>query len=269
MAAPRRVWWARLPDDRVRLGRSGRDDRRPAARRQSSSTGRICRVGTDATIAEGMLATVIARLPDDLDIRILPIQAVGKSNEHLYAPGTLTLPATTLIEAWTELGALGRARRRAQARVRQFTWRQRGDHGHRRARAAGARGMLPSRPAGRASAAGRACSRVGAALRHPWRRHRDVADAAFPARPGRHGRWRRISRPASPRAKRSSSCCGPTGTHAFAWIATDLNPAGVVGEAALATAEKGRATAEFQADGFIRLLRDVRKARLADWLSEM
>ena len=32
-------------------------------------------------------------LPDDLDIRILPIQAVGKSNEHLYAPGTLTLPA--------------------------------------------------------------------------------------------------------------------------------------------------------------------------------
>ena len=60
-----------------------------------------------------------------------------------------------------------------------------------------------------------------------------------------------------------------TGTHAFAWIATDLNPAGVVGEAALATAEKGRATAEFQADGFIRLLRDVRKARLADWLSEM
>ena len=48
---------------------------------------------------------MIARLPDDLDIRILPVQAVGKSNEHLYAPGTLTLPATTLIDAWTELGA--------------------------------------------------------------------------------------------------------------------------------------------------------------------
>src|SRR5690606_11886668 len=47
----------------------------------------------------------IARLPDDLDIRILPVQSVGKSNEHLHAPGTLTLPATTLIETWTELGA--------------------------------------------------------------------------------------------------------------------------------------------------------------------
>ena len=35
---------------------------------------------------------------------------------------------------------------------------------------------------------------------------------------------------------------------------------------ASATAEKGRLTAEHQADGFIRLLKDVRKAKLADWL---
>src|SRR5690606_6602555 len=43
-------------------------------------------VSTDTTIMQGMLDTVIARLPDDLDIRILPVQAVGKSNEHLHAP---------------------------------------------------------------------------------------------------------------------------------------------------------------------------------------
>ena len=49
-------------------------------------------VSTDTTIMNGMLETVIARLPDDLDIRILPVQSVGKSNEHLHAPGTLTLP---------------------------------------------------------------------------------------------------------------------------------------------------------------------------------
>ena len=53
----------------------------------------------------GMLETVIPHLPTALDIRILPIQAIGKSNEHVYAPGTLTLPAATLIEAWSELGA--------------------------------------------------------------------------------------------------------------------------------------------------------------------
>ncbi len=57
-----------------------------------------------------------------------------------------------------------------------------------------------------------------------------------------------------------------TGTHSFAWLAADLNPNGVVGDAAAATAEKGRLTAEHQADGFITLLRDIRKATLADWI---
>ena len=58
-----------------------------------------------------------------------------------------------------------------------------------------------------------------------------------------------------------------TGTHAFAWIATDLNPNGVVGDASIATAQKGRLTAEHQADGFVRLLQDVRAASLTAYLS--
>ena len=37
-------------------------------------------VSTDTTIMQGMLETVIERLPSELDIRILPVQAVGKSN---------------------------------------------------------------------------------------------------------------------------------------------------------------------------------------------
>ena len=64
-------------------------------------------VSTDTTIMTGMLKTVIPMLPDDMDVRILPIQSVGKSNEHLHAPGTLTIPATVLIEHWS------RARRQA------------------------------------------------------------------------------------------------------------------------------------------------------------
>ena len=58
-----------------------------------------------------------------------------------------------------------------------------------------------------------------------------------------------------------------TGTHAFAWIASDLNAHGVVGNASIATAEKGQLTADFQAHGFVTLLKDVRKAKLADCLS--
>ena len=61
-------------------------------------------LGVDTMINEGMLARLCELVPDDLDIRILPVQAVGKSNEHLHAPGTLTLPAEVAIRAWVEIG---------------------------------------------------------------------------------------------------------------------------------------------------------------------
>ncbi len=43
----------------------------------------------------------------------------------------------------------------------------------------------------------------------------------------------------------------------FAWMASDLNPDGVVGEADKASAVKGEAAADHGADRFIALLRDV------------
>ena len=49
----------------------------------------------------------------------------------------------------------------------------------------------------------------------------------------------------------------PTGVHTYAWIASDLNADGTVGDASKATAHRGRAIAEHQADGMIRLLADV------------
>ena len=57
----------------------------------------------------------------------------------------------------------------------------------------------------------------------------------------------------------------PIGPLSYGWIARDLNPEGAVGEAHLATAEKGKATAEFQVAGFIEMLRDVRDAPLGDF----
>ncbi len=61
-------------------------------------------VGTDTLIAEGLLARFRNACPEDLDVRILPVQAVGKSNEHLWAKGTLTLTAETALRAWVEIG---------------------------------------------------------------------------------------------------------------------------------------------------------------------
>ncbi len=47
-------------------------------------------VGVDTYINEGYLARMMALVPDDLDVLVLPVQTVGKSNEHLAFPGTLT-----------------------------------------------------------------------------------------------------------------------------------------------------------------------------------
>jgi creatinine amidohydrolase len=50
---------------------------------------------------------------------------------------------------------------------------------------------------------------------------------------------------------------GAVGAHAFGWIAQDLNAEGAAGDAAQATADKGKKTAEHQIDGFIALLQDM------------
>ncbi len=223
-------------------------------------------VSTDATIMQGMLETVIERLPDELDIRILPVQSIGKSNEHLSAPGTLTLPAGTLIDAWTELGAsVARAGLRKLAFVTS--------HGGNEeimgivSRELRVRfGMMSIKTS---------WQRFG----RPEGMYTELED-----RHGIHGGDVETSlmlhfRPDLvdmekaknfvsnvARAEKTFDLMRQTGTHAFAWIAADLNAHGVVGDASKATAEKGRLTAEFQADGFVRLLRDIRKAQLSDWL---
>ncbi len=61
-------------------------------------------VSVDSTICDGVVDQIIARAPDDLPILVLPIMPVGKSNEHLAFPGTLSLSADTLIRLWTEIG---------------------------------------------------------------------------------------------------------------------------------------------------------------------
>jgi creatinine amidohydrolase len=65
-------------------------------------------VGVDAFINEAVMAAAFPLLPEG--VFVLPTSQVGKSNEHLAFPGTLTFSAETLIRIWTELGeAVARA----------------------------------------------------------------------------------------------------------------------------------------------------------------
>jgi len=61
-------------------------------------------VFVDACLNRGIVERTLDLLPDDLPVLVLPMQSVGKSNEHLRFPGTLTLSAETLIRVLTEIG---------------------------------------------------------------------------------------------------------------------------------------------------------------------
>jgi len=61
-------------------------------------------VWVDACINQGVVRHAVELMPDDLPVTVLPMQSVGKSNEHIAFPGTLTLSSETLRRLWTEIG---------------------------------------------------------------------------------------------------------------------------------------------------------------------
>jgi creatinine amidohydrolase len=210
-------------------------------------------VGVDMLINRGMLETACAMLPEDLDIRILPVQAVGKSNEHLDAAGTLTLTAGTALEAWVEIGlSVARAglrkmvivnshggnldligivarelRVRAGMLVVKCQW---GAFGH-------PQGMYPPDE-----------------LKYGIHGGDVETSLMLHLHPGlvEMGEARDF------RSSAETDPVSPTGPVSWGWMARDVNPDGVVGNAAVATAEKGRATAEHQARGFVAMLGALR-----------
>lgn len=209
--------------------------------------------GTDMMIMEGMLARLRADLPEDLDIRILPIQAVGKSNEHLHAAGTLTLSAEVALQSWREIGlSIARAGLRKVVLVNS--------HGGNldlvsilsrelRVRA----GMLAVKtqwmsfgtPPGLYSDKERAYGIHGGDIETSLMLH---------FRPDLV--WMEAARDFTSSAE--TGAVPPIGPVSYGWISSDLNPDGTVGNAAAATADKGAATCTHQVAGMIELLRAIR-----------
>jgi creatinine amidohydrolase len=212
---------------------------------------------TDMAIAEGMIALLKQRLPPQLSVLVLPIQSIGKSNEHLLSPGTLSLSAETLLRVLVETG----------------------EGVHR----AGLRKMvLANSHGGNASVLSTVARelrvRLGMLVVSTHWRWFGLPDGMYDAVEARHGihagdietslmlSFRRELVKMDKAKNFVSSAIAidqeftklsPAGTHAFGWIAQDLHPDGAVGNASKATSEKGKATAEHQIDGFIALLRDM------------
>ncbi|MEZ5802926.1 MAG: creatininase family protein [Rhizobiaceae bacterium] len=262
----RRIWWGDFPTTAF----TGIDPEKTIAVLPLAAIeqhGPHLPVSTDTSIMQGMLETVIPMIPDDLDVRILPVQSVGKSNEHLHAPGTLTLSPLATIQAWAELGlSVNRAGVRKIVVVNSHG-------GNEEIMGIVTRELRV------------ACKMM--AVKTSWMRF-GLPEGMYPDSENRYGihggdvetslmlhfRPELVDmakaedfRSNVEKAEKTFGLLRQTGTHAFAWIASDLNTHGVVGNAAAATARKGKLTAAHQAAGFVRLLQDVRAARLDEWLS--
>ncbi len=214
-------------------------------------------VGTDTMIAEGMLAELRRLCPEDLDIRILPVQAVGKSNEHLWAKGTLTLTAETALRAWVEIGLSV-----ARAGVEKIVIVN--SHGgnldlvsilSRELRVQAGMLAVKCQWAGFGAPEG-----IYSANERTYGIHGgDVETSLMLAfRP----EMVNMSAAKNFRSSAEETEISPVGPVSYGWIATDLSPDGTVGDASLATAEKGRVTAEHQVQGFIALLYKVQRMTL-------
>jgi creatinine amidohydrolase len=61
-------------------------------------------LSVDTVLVDGVVAAALPHLPDALRVLFLPTQAVGLSPEHARFPGTLTLRSDTVARLWTEMG---------------------------------------------------------------------------------------------------------------------------------------------------------------------
>lgn len=214
-------------------------------------------VGTDALIAEGMVGAVLERLPDDLPAIFLPVERIGKSNEHILSPGTLTLDWETLGRVLVETGeGVARAGLRRLVIINAHG----GNVAHMDIVARELRVMHNmfcvatnwfrfGTPDGLFSDRERAFGIHGG----------DIETSILLAlRPDLVDMARAQDFPSAQEAYAESYVhLRAHGPAQFGWLAQDLNPEGVVGNASSATAEKGRAVIAHQADGFITLLREV------------
>jgi creatinine amidohydrolase len=214
-------------------------------------------LGTDAMIMEGYLERVHERLPDDLDVRFLPTLAIGTSSEHLAFPGTLTLQPETLLRVLADIGdSVARSGCRKlvllnshggnssvidiaarELRVRHsmlavtVSWQRFGYPD----------GMFSDQEIEHGIHGGDIETSLMLAFRPDLVRTEHIAD--FPPRSidmARDNNWLRAGRPAG-----------------FGWMAQDLSDSGAMGNAALASAGKGEACADYGATAFIELLQDV------------
>jgi creatinine amidohydrolase len=214
-------------------------------------------LGVDTFIAEAYLARVRPLLPDDLPVTFLPVQRVGVSAEHLSYPGTLTFSATTAIAAWTELGdSLARVGLRKLVLVTS--------HGGNVAAMELVARDLRTRLGMLAVTVGwHRCGYPEGTFSGEEKKHGihggDIETSLMLAAMPETVRMDKApnATPETIAMAREFKWLGAYRPAGFAWMTQDLNPTGAVGDATLASVEKGEAALAQGARAFVELLGEV------------
>jgi creatinine amidohydrolase len=220
-------------------------------------------VRVDAAINAGIIARAVELMPADCPVLVLPMMPVGKSDEHLAFPGTLTQSYETLGRAWFELGE---SVHRAGIRKLLFF----NSHG------------------GQPQLLDIVCRelrvRLGMfAVSVMWPRLIDMDDL-FEVDENRHGIHGGQSEtsvmlhlhpelvemdraenfvPLSVQIEREGEMLGPEGAASFGWQTQDLHPKGACGNATKATADLGKLTVERAAARLLVLIDEISRYPLS------
>jgi creatinine amidohydrolase len=214
-------------------------------------------VGTDVMIAQAYLARVRELLPDSIPATFLPVQPIGISTEHLAYPGTLTLPAEVALKSWIALGESV-----ARAGIKKFVMVT--SHGGNSAGMSlvaqdlrAYHGLLTVTTAwSRISAAE---SLFSAEEVHHGIHGGAVETSIMLARYAGHVRDDKIAefRPTSVTMERDYRWLSAQRPAPFAWQAQDLHPTGAIGDATMASADKGERLLDNGARAFCELLAEI------------
>ena len=221
-------------------------------------------LSTDLEIGRGLLAEAFRQLPPEVPAWVLPPHAVGASGEHRRFAGTISLTPELLIECLVQTGAA--------------------------VGAAGVRRLVVS------NSHGGNVSAIDIAARRLREEHRLLVvktsyfdgprpdDAGFPEEEWRYGlhggavetammrhlrpdlvRLEAIDRFPSldGRLRGTLRRLSAEGTASFAWLAADLNPQGVVGDARLGSPEVGAQLVKHYGRLLADAIRDARAFPLA------
>ena len=214
---------------------------------------------TDVLIGEAYLARVRELLPSGIPATFLAVERIGISTEHIHYPGTQTLPTDVALKAWMALGeSVARAGLRKLVMVTSHGGNSaamslvaqdlRAHHGLLAVTTSWSRFGTPdglfSAEELRHGVHGGAVETSIMLARYPQHVRKDAIADFRPSSIAmeKQYRWLSAHRPVP-----------------FAWQAQDLHSSGAVGDATLASAEKGELLLDHGACAFCELLADVDK----------